>query len=86
MVGGFTSSGVLDLRKFQSQRESSESLKAMRLTGMFEEVRIDHVSRSKKSHADSLATIASKIKKNETEMEKDIKMVKRTIPTSLVSI
>jgi hypothetical protein len=53
---------------------------------MFEEVRIDHVSRSKKSHADSLATIASKIKKNETEMEKDIKMVKRTIPTSLVSI
>lgn len=58
----------------------------MRLTGMFEEVRIDHVSRSKKSHADSLATIASKIKKNETEMEKDIKMVKRTIPTSLVSI
>jgi hypothetical protein len=86
VVGGFTSSGVLDLRKFQSQRESSESLKAMRLTGMFEEVRIDHVSRSKKSHADSLATIASKIKKNETEMEKDIKMVKRTIPTSLVSI
>jgi hypothetical protein len=83
VVGGFTSSGVLDLRKFQSQRESSESLKAMRLTGMFEEV---HVSRSKKSHADSLATIASKIKKNETEMEKDIKMVKRTIPTSLVSI
>jgi len=31
----------------------------MRLMGMFEEVWIDHVSRSKKSHADFLATIAS---------------------------
>lgn len=61
-------------------------LKAMRLMGMFEEVRIDHVSRSKKSNADSLATIASKIKMNDTKMEKDIKVVKRTIPTSFLDV
>ena len=58
----------------------------MRLMGMFEEVRIDHVSRSKKSNADSLATIASKIKMNDTKMEKDIKVVKRTIPTSFLDV
>lgn len=61
-------------------------LKAIRLMGMFEEVRIDHVSRSNKSHADSLATIASKIKMNDTKMEKDIKVVKRTIPTSFLDV
>lgn len=54
--------------------------------GMFEEVRIDHVFRSKKSHADSLATIASKIKMNDTEVEKEIKVVKRTIPTSFLDV
>ncbi len=61
-------------------------LKAMRLMGMFEEVRIDHVSRSKKSHADSLATIASKIKMNDTKMEKNIKVVKGTRPTSFLDV
>ncbi|KAF4384753.1 hypothetical protein G4B88_007061 [Cannabis sativa] len=47
---------------------------------------IDHVSRSKKSHADFLATIASKIKINDTEVEKEIKVVKRTIPTSFLDV
>ena len=54
--------------------------------GMFEEVRIDHVSRSKKSHADFPATIASKRKINDTEVEKEIKVVKRTIPTSFLDV